>query len=255
MNLENKVAIVTGGSSGIGAAIVLEFARQGADVVIDYRSLPDSAQALEREVIALGHRAITVQADVGKLAELQRLIDAAVHEWGRVDILVNNAGIETRSSVLETTEEQYDRVLAVDLKSAFFGTQLAARQMIRQGHGGCVLNISSVHEDWPMPGNTPYCLAKGGLRMLTRTAGLELARHQIRVVGLGPGAVATPINREVLKTPELMQKLNQSIPLGRVAQPEEIARAAAYLAGDGASYITATTLFVDGGIMQQGPGL
>lgn len=255
MNLENKVAIVTGGSSGIGAAIVLEFARQGADVVIDYRSLPDSAQALEREVIALGHRAITVQADVSKLAELQRLIDAAVHEWGRVDILVNNAGIETRSSVLETTEEQYDRVLAVDLKSAFFGTQLAARQMIRQGHGGCVLNISSVHEDWPMPGNTPYCLAKGGLRMLTRTAGLELARHQIRVVGLGPGAVATPINREVLKTPELMQKLNQSIPLGRVAQPEEIARAAAYLAGDGASYITATTVFVDGGIMQQGPGL
>ena len=115
-------------------------------------------------------------------------------QFGRLDIMVNNAGIETRTSVLDTTEEQYEKVLAINLKSAFFGTQLAAKQMIAQGGGGRIINITSVHEDWPMPGNTAYCLSKGGMRMLTRTAGVELARHNILVVGVGPGAVATPIN-------------------------------------------------------------
>ena len=108
--------------------------------------------------------------------------------------MVNNAGVETRTSVLDTTEAQYEKVLAINLKSAFFGTQIAAKQMIAQGGGGSIINITSVHEDWPMPGNTPYCLSKGGMRMLTRTAGVELGAHDIRVVGVGPGAVATPIN-------------------------------------------------------------
>jgi glucose 1-dehydrogenase len=127
--------------------------------------------------------------------------------------------------------------------------------MIKQGGGGRVINISSVHEDWPMPGNTPYCLSKGGMRMLTRTAGVELAPHNILVVGVGPGAVATPINLSTMQNPELLKKLDNAIPLGRMAQPEEIGRVVAFLAGDGASYLTATTIFADGGIMQSSPGL
>ena len=205
--------------------------------------------------MGLGDQAIGVKADVSKVAELQRLIDAAVKNFSRLDIMVNNAGVETRTSVLDTTEEQYDKVLAINLKSAFFGIQLAARQMIKQGDGGRIINITSVHEDWPMPGNTAYCLSKGGMRMLTRTAGIELAPHKILVVGVGPGAVMTPINLSTMKDPALMQKLNAAIPLGRMAQPEEIGSVVAFLAGEGASYITATTIFADGGIMHSSPGL
>ena len=255
MNLKGKVAIVTGGNSGIGLAIVLELARQGAKIVIDYVAHPDATEALEQQVCALGEQAIGVQADVSKVAELQTLITTAVQKFGRVDIMVNNAGVETRTSILDTTEAQYEKVLAINLKSAFFGTQLAAQQMIKQGGGGRIINITSVHEDWPMPGNTPYCLSKGGMRMLTRTAGVELAAHNILVVGVGPGAVATPINLSTMNDPELLKKLNSAIPLGRMAKPEEIASVVAFLAGDGASYITATTIFTDGGIMQSSPGL
>jgi len=169
--------------------------------------------------------------------------------------MVNNAGVETRTSVLDTSEADYDKVLAINLKSAFFGTQFAAQQMIKQGGGGRIINVSSVHEDWPMPGNAAYCLSKGGIRMLTRTAGVELAPHKILVVGVGPGAVATPINLSTMNDPVLLKKLDAAIPLGRMARPEEIANVVAFLASDGASYLTATTIFVDGGIMQSSPGL
>jgi glucose 1-dehydrogenase len=255
MNLKGKVAIVTGGNSGIGMAIVLELARQGANIVIDYVVHPEATEDLEKQVRALGDCAIGVKADVSQVAELQTLIDTAVTEFGRVDIMVNNAGVETRTSVLDTSEAQYEKVLAINLKSAFFGTQIAAKQMIKQGGGGRIINITSVHEDWPMPGNTAYCLSKGGMRMLTRTAGLELAPHNVLVVGVGPGAVATPINLSTMQSPELMQKLNAAIPLGRMARPEEIASVVAFVAGPGASYLTATTIFADGGIMQSSPGL
>lgn len=255
MNLKGKVAIVTGGNSGIGLSIVLELARQGASVVIDYVVHPEAEAALEQQVLAMGSQAIGIKADVSKPAELQGLIDAAVAKFGRIDIMVNNAGIETRTSILDTTEEQYERVMAINLKSAFFGTQFAARQMIKQGGGGRIINITSVHEDWPMPGNTAYCLSKGGMRMLTRTAGVELAPHNILVVGIGPGAVATPINASTLNDPALLKKLDDAIPLGRLAQPAEIGNIVAFLAGDGATYITATTIFADGGIMQSSPGL
>jgi len=255
VNLKGKIAIVTGGNSGIGQSIVLELAKQGANIVIDYVCHPEATEALERQVVGLGDQAIGVKADVSKVAELQRLIDAAVKNFSRLDIMVNNAGVETRTSVLDTTEEQYDKVLAINLKSAFFGIQLAARQMIKQGDGGRIINITSVHEDWPMPGNTAYCLSKGGMRMLTRTAGIELAPHKILVVGVGPGAVMTPINLSTMKDPALMEKLNAAIPLGRMAQPEEIGSVVAFLACEGASYITATTIFADGGIMHSSPGL
>jgi glucose 1-dehydrogenase len=255
MSLMGKVAIVTGGNSGIGMAIVRGLAKQGAKVVINYIVRPESTDELTKQIGAGGGQAIGVKADVSKVAELQRLVDAAVEAFGRLDIMINNAGVETRTSLLETTEEQYDRVLDINLKSAFFGSQIAARQMIKQGGGGRIINITSVHEDWPMPDNIAYCLSKGGMRMLTRTAGLELAPHKILVVGVGPGAVATPINTSTLQNPALLKKLNDAVPLGRMAQPEEIASVVAFLADDGASYMTATTVFADGGLMQSSPGL
>jgi glucose 1-dehydrogenase len=253
--LDGKVAIVTGGNTGIGAAVVLALAEQGAKVVIDYVTNKDAEEELERKVAHLGRKAVGVQADVSKVADLQMLIDTAVTTFGRVDIMVNNAGVETRTSVLDTTEAQYEKVMDINLKSAFFGTQIAAKQMIAQGDGGRIVNITSVHEDWPMPGNTPYCLSKGGMRMLTRTAGVELAGHNVLVVGVGPGAVATPINAVTLNDPQALAKLNAAIPQGRMARPEEIASVVAFLASDAASYITATTIFADGGIMQSSPGL
>ncbi len=255
MTLQNKVAIVTGGNSGIGKAVALELARRGARVVIDYVTHPEATEALERQIASLGRQFLGIEADVSKVKDLQRLVDAAVSRVGRLDILVNNAGIETRTSVLDTTEDQYDRVLAINLKSAFFGMQIAAKQMIKQGGGGHIINISSVHEDWPMPGNTAYCLSKGGMRMLTRTAGVELAPHQIRVIGSAPGAVATPINLQTMDDPALLKKLDSAIPLGRLARPEEIASVVAFACAEGASYLTATTIFADGGIMQGSVGL
>jgi glucose 1-dehydrogenase len=255
MNLKGKVAIVTGGNSGIGLAVVMQLAKQGANIVIDYLVRPEATEALEKQVIALGDQAIGVEADVSKVEELRKLVDAAVRAFGRLDIMVNNAGVETRTSVLDTTEAQYEKVLAINLKSAFFGTQLAAHQMIKQGGGGRIINITSVHEDWPMPGNTAYCLSKGGMRMLTRTAGVELAPHNILVVGVGPGAVATPINTSTMNNASLLSKLDAAIPLGRMAQPEEIGSIVAFLAGSGASYMTAMTIFADGGLMQSSPGL
>ncbi|MBS0304148.1 MAG: glucose 1-dehydrogenase [Proteobacteria bacterium] len=254
-SLAGKVAIVTGGNSGIGKAIVLELAREGASVVIDYVVQPEATADLVKEVTALGARALGVKADVSQVAELEQLVAATVREYGRLDIMVNNAGIEYRASVLDVTETHYDRVMAINLKGAFFGTQLAARQMIGQGGGGRIINISSVHEDWPMPGNTAYCVSKGGMRMLTRTAGLELAPHGIRVVGVGPGAVATPINTSTIDDPALLTKLDHAIPLGRMAEPAEIGRLVAFLAGADASYLTATTVFADGGLMHTSPGL
>jgi glucose 1-dehydrogenase len=255
MPLRGKVAIVTGGNSGIGKSIALGLAKAGASVVIDYIARPESTEALENEIVSLGAQVIGIEADASRVEDLQRLVAAALTRFGRIDVLVNNAGVETRTSVLDTTEAQYDKVLSVNLKSAFFGVQIVAKQMIRQGDGGRIINITSVHEDWPMPGNTAYCLSKGGMRMLTRTAGVELAPHGIHVVGVAPGAVATPINLSTMNDPSQMAKLNAAIPLGRMARPEEIADVVVFLAGDGASYLTATTIFADGGMMHNSPGL
>jgi glucose 1-dehydrogenase len=255
MSLQQKVAIVTGGNSGIGRAIALALAQQDASIVVDYVVHPEATESVDQEIAKLGSRAVGVEADVSSPADLQKLVDAAVGSFGRLDIMVNNAGIETRTSILDTTQDQYDRVMNVNLRSAFFGTQIAARQMIKQGGGGRIINISSVHEDWPMPGNTAYCLSKGGMRMLTRTAGVELAPHNILVVGVGPGAVATPINLGTMDDPKKLAKLDAAIPLGRMARPEEVANVVAFLADDGASYLTATTIFADGGLMQSSVGL
>lgn len=255
MVLPNKVAIVTGGNSGIGRAIAVELANEGAAVVINYLRDPAAAEALTQAIGQSGGKAIAIQGDVSRLDDIQRLIDQTVQAFGRLDIMVNNAGIETRTSLLDTSEHDFDFVMAVNLKGAFFGTQLAARQMIKQGAGGRIINISSVHEDWPMPGNTPYCCSKGALRMLTRTAGVELASHGITVVNVGPGAVSTPINQSTLDNPAQKAALEHAIPEGRIARPEEVAGLVAWLASDRSAYVTATTCFIDGGIMQGSPGL
>ncbi len=255
MLLKDKTVIVTGGNSGIGAAIALAAGREGANVVIDYVVHPEAAEELDDEITRAGSEAIGVDADVSKVADLRRLIEVAVAQYGRIDVLVNSAGIETRTSLLDTSEEDYDTVMAVNLKSAFFGSQLAARAFIAQGGGGVIINISSVHEDWPMPGNTPYCVSKGGMRMLTRNAAVELGAHGIRVLNVAPGAVDTPINTSTTADPDKLRALNASIPLGRVARPEEVAETVVFLASDKAGYVTATTVVVDGGIMQGSVGL
>jgi glucose 1-dehydrogenase len=255
MALQGKVAIVTGGNSGIGKAVVIALAAEGANVVIDWVFDEQATEDLEKQLVALGDKVAAVEADVSKVADLERLVATAVSTFGRLDIMVNNAGVETRTSILDTTEAQYEKVLDINLKSAFFGTQLAAKQMIAQGDGGRIINMTSVHEDWPMPNNTAYCLSKGGMRMLTRTAGVELAPHNVLVVGVGPGAVATPINAATMNDPAALKTLDDAIPIKRMAKPEEIASVVAFLAGEGASYMTATTVFADGGIMQSSPGL
>ena len=255
MTLNGKVAIVTGSSSGIGEAIAMALAAAGAAIAINYRSNRTAAEDTQKKIGSAGGRAFVVQADVSKLPDLQNLVDETVQKHGRLDIMVNNAGIETRTSTLDTTEAEYDRVLNVNLKSAFFGTQFAARQMIAQGGGGRIINISSIHEDWPMPGNSPYCLSKGGMRMLARNAGVELAEHNITVVNVAPGAITTPINKQTMADSGLRDKLEAVIPLARMGTSDEVANLVAWLASDAASYSTATTFVIDGGMMQFSPGL
>ncbi len=253
--LQGKSIVVTGGNSGIGKSIVLAAAAEGANVVIDYVAHPEETTALIAEVEAAGGHAVGVQADVSQAADIHRMVQTAVDSYGRLDVLINNAGIETRTSLLETTEADFDKVMAINMKSAFFGTQAAAKEFISQGGGGLILNISSVHEDWPMPGNIAYCVSKGGIRMLTRTAGVELGAHGIRVVNIAPGAVATPINASTEADPAKMKSLDAAIPLGRMAQPSEIAEVVVFLASGKAGYMTATTVVIDGGIMQGSVGL
>jgi len=255
MALEGKSAVVTGGDSGIGHAISLEMGRQGAFVTINYHKNQAAADATVKAIEAEGGKGQAVQGDVSSVTDIQNLIDKTVAATGKLDIIVNNAGMETRTGILDTTEQQFDLVMGVDLKSAFFGVQLTAKQFIKQGGGGRIITISSIHEDWPMPGNVAYCAAKGGVRMLTRTAGVELAPHGITVVGVAPGAVHTPIDEVTLADPVARAKLESAIPLGRVAEPEEIARLVAFLASDAASYGTATTYVADGGMMQASVGL
>jgi glucose 1-dehydrogenase len=196
-----------------------------------------------------------VEADVSRTEDLRRLIQTAVENFGRLDVLVSNAGIENRTSLLETSEADFDMVLAVNLKGAFFGAQFAAQQFAAQRSGGLIVTISSTHEDWPMPGNIAYCVSKGGAKMLTRTAGVELGSLGIRFVNIAPGAVSTPINAVTVTDPELLERLEEAIPLGRIAQPAEIADMVVFLASDKAGYVNATTVTVDGGLSQWSVGL
>ncbi|MDR6971796.1 glucose 1-dehydrogenase [Leifsonia shinshuensis] len=255
MELSGKSVVVTGGNSGIGAAIVRSLAAAGAAVVIDYVAHPEDTADLVKEVTAGGGRAIGVEADASTTAGIDKLIQTAVDEFGRLDAYVNNAGVEKRHSLLEVDEKTFHEVMTINLKSAVFGTQRAAQRFIAQGGGGVVVNVSSVHEDWPMPGNLSYCVSKGGMRMLTRTAGVELGPQGVRVVSVAPGAVNTPINAATMKDDSLRQRLENSIPLREVAEPSQIGDVVAFVVSDAAKYMTATTVFVDGGIMHGSVGL
>lgn len=253
--LNGKSVVVTGGNSGIGKAIVLAMAAEGANVVVDYVAHEDATKQLIQQVEQAGGKAVGVEADITSSADLHRMMQTAIDSYGRLDVLVNNAGMETRQSLLDTTEEDYEKVMAVNMKSAFFAAQAAAKQFIAQGDGGLVINVSSVHEDWPMPGNIAYCVSKGGMRMLTRTAGVELGPHGIRMINIAPGAVDTPINASTTSNKEKLGELEGSIPLRRLAQASDIADVAVFLASGKAAYMTATTVVVDGGIMQGSVGL
>ncbi|WP_420368731.1 SDR family NAD(P)-dependent oxidoreductase [Curtobacterium sp. L1-20] len=255
MLLEGKTIVVTGGNSGIGEQICLAAAAEGANIVIDYVAHPDETESLIHRIEQHGGHAVGVDADITRSADLHRMVQAAVDAFGSLDVLVNNAGTEDRKSLLEETEEGYDEVMAVNVKSAFFGTQAAAKQFIAQGHGGLVLNISSVHEDWPMPGNLAYCVSKGGMRMLARSGGVELGPHGIRIVNIAPGAVDTPINTATTSDPAKLKRLDDAIPLGRPAKPHEIAEVVVFLASGKAAYMTSTTVTIDGGISQGSVGL
>ena len=253
--MTGRAALVTGASSGIGKAIAIAFGRAGIDVCVNYHSGGERAEQVVRQIERDGARAFALAADVSNSAAVSAMVDDVVRHFGRLDILVNNAGIEQPMPLLEIDEHSWDLVLGVNLKGAFLCAQAAARQMVRQGDGGRIINISSVHEDLAMPGNTSYVCAKGGIRMLTRNLGLELAPHRIGVVGIGPGAIATPMDAQTLADPEKELALRREIPLRRIGSPEEVASLATYLVSSEASYVTATTVFIDGGLMRATGGL
>ena len=255
MQLQNKVAVITGSSLGIGSAIALALAREGAAVAVDYRSHPDEAKQIVDEVAGSGGRAVSVHADVSDPGDVRNLIQRAVEEFGRLDIMINNAGIEEKMPFLETPLDVWNRTIAVNLTGAWLGCQEAARQMVAQGGPGRIINVSSVHEDLPMPTNSPYCAAKGGLRMLTRTIAVELAPHDITVNNIAPGAVDTPMDAPLKGDPDRMQQLLSEIPLQRMGKPEEVAALALYLASDAAAYVTGSTFVIDGGMMRHSGSL
>ena len=255
MRLKGKTALVTGSSSGIGRAIALRFAREGADVAVHYNREADEARAAAAEIEALGRRSVALGANVGDVAEAQGLVAAAIEALGHLDILVNNAGVEIREPFLDVSEAHYDLVLDVNLKGAFFAAQAAARHMVERGVGGRIVNVSSIHEDVAFVRYAPYTASKGGMRMVTRTICQELASHGITVNDIAPGAVATPINKRTLGDGDLLHELQGVIPAGRLGEPDEIAGLAVFLASDEAAYITGSTYVIDGGMSHFNRGL
>ena len=255
LKLQNKVAMVTGAARGIGQSIALRLSQEGAAIVVDYVGKPGTADTTLKVIKSAGGQALAVAADVGNPQQVQALVDETVKNFGHLDILVNNAGIEFKHPFVEFPLEQFQKIISVNLIGPFVCAQIAARQMIQQGTGGRIINISSVHEDLPMPTNAPYCATKGGLRMLTRTIAVELAPHKITVNNIGPGAVFTPIDADVEANKALEDTLMAEIPLGRWGKPEEVASLAAFLASDEAAYCTGSTFFIDGGMLRQSGSL
>ena len=249
---DGKVSVVTGSSSGIGQAIAVRLASEGAAVVIDYRGHEDGAKQTQGQILAANAQAksIIVQADVTKVVDTNNLIEQAWSQLGGCDILVNNAGIEKGAEFWDVTEADYDAVMDTNLKGTFFLTQAFVRKLRDTKKAGRVINISSVHEDMVFPHFPSYCAAKGGLRMLMRDLAVELGPLGITVNNVAPGAIITPINKSLLEDKSKLDPLLRNIPLGRLGTSEEVAGLVAWLASDEAAYVTGSTYFIDGGLIR-----
>jgi glucose 1-dehydrogenase len=248
ISLTGKRALVTGANSGLGRAIALELSRCGADVAVNYVVHPESADAVRREIEANGRKSLALEADVSDAAAVASMFGRFCREWGDPDVLVCNAGVDgDRALGWEADPEAWMRTVRINLFGAFHCAREALRRMIPR-RSGVVLNITSVHERIPWEGYSAYTASKAGLSMLTRTLAQEAAPHGVRVLALAPGAVRTPINENVWGNPDSLRDLLQKIPLGRIGEPEEVARTAAVLLSEAGSYVTGTTVFVDGGM-------
>ncbi len=248
--LQGKVAIVTGAGSGIGQNIAKRLGCEGAKVLIDYVGSQTGADDTRRAIEACGGEGEVVAADVTKIDDVRNLVDTAWSRFGSADILVNNAGMETKSDFWDTPEEDYDKVMAVNLRGPFFLTQAFVRRLRDSKKPGRIVNISSVHEDMAFPGFATYCCSKGGLRMLMRDLTVELGPLGITINNVAPGAINTPINAALLEDKPKLNALLAKIPLGRLGEPEDVSAMVAFLASDEASYVTGATFLVDGGLMR-----
>jgi glucose 1-dehydrogenase len=248
--LKGRVAVVTGAGTGIGQEIAKRLGSEGAKVVVDYIGASEGAEETERAIRDAGGDCRIVGADVTKLDEVNALVNSAWETFGAADILVNNAGMEIRSDFWDTPEEQYDKVMAVNLRGPFFLTQAFVRRLRAAKSPGRIVNISSVHEDMVFPGFSTYCCSKGGLRMLMRNLAVELGPLGITINNVAPGAITTPINKSLLEDKPKLNALLANIPLGRMGTPADVAGVVAFLASDDAAYITGSTFVVDGGLMR-----
>jgi glucose 1-dehydrogenase len=251
MTLEGKVALVTGSSQGIGQAIAAYLAKEGADIVIDYRSHPDGAKETLAKVEAAGRKGHIVQADLSRVNEVRKLVSEGIEHFGKLDILVNNAGIDGKNADFwNITEADYDAVLDINLKGTFFTTQAFVQHLIETKRTGKIINISSTHEEMAFPHFTSYCASKGGVKMMMRNLAVELGPMGITINNIAPGAIETPINTKLLNDPEKLNSLKENIPLRRLGKPEDIAPMVAFLASAAADYVTGSTFFVDGGLIR-----
>ena len=248
MRLKDKVAIVTGAAGGIGLACAQRFAAEGAKVVLSDLSVEQGERAAEA-IQETGADALFIACDVGDKTQVDALIAGTVAAFGRVDCVIANAGIVHACDFLDLEEEDFDRVLRVNLKGVFLTGQAAARQMVAQGGGGTIINMSSVNAVMAIPSITPYVVAKGGVNQLTKTMSISLADKGIRVNGIGPGSIMTDVLKKVANDKAAMDKIMMRTPLGRVGEPDEIAKVAVFLASDDSSYITGQTIYPDGGRM------
>ena len=248
MRLKNKVAIVTGAGRGIGRAIAIAYAREGAAVVVNYSRSQEAAEESAHAIRSAGGQAIAVRADVAKLEEHEALIERTLDEYAGLDILVNNAGIEFNEPVLESKPETWEETVSVNLKGAYFLACAAARVMAGRGSGK-IINISSVHDVEPLRNRAIYSISKGGMLMMVKSLALELAGHGIHVNGISPGAILTDMNRAHLTEPARRDRLLARIPLKRIGDPEDIAGAAVFLASSESDYVTGTAIYIDGGML------
>jgi glucose 1-dehydrogenase len=248
MKLEGKTVLITGGSQGIGQGIAFRLAEEGADIAVDYVGNSASADATVAQIQKRGRRALAVQADISSVDQIHSMMKQTVDSLGGVDVLINNAGVEKHASIWEATEHDYDLVLSINLKGAFFASQAFAQHRMAVKKPGKIINVSSVHEELPFPHFTSYCASKGGVKMMMRNLSIELAPYGITVNNIAPGAIETPINTALLNDPPKLKALLDNIPLARLGQVSDVAGVAAFLASSDADYITGTTIVVDGGL-------